>query len=59
LDEQWKRTKQQLREAHARNKERRAQLTRLKADLAAARHQLRYHATNPLRALRLWWKRDR
>lgn len=59
LDEQWKRTKQQLREAHARDKERRAQLTSLKADLAAARHRLRYHATNPMRALRLWWQRER
>jgi hypothetical protein len=59
LEEQWKRAKQQLREAHARDKERHAQLTSLKADLAAARHRLRYHATNPMRALRLWWQRER
>ncbi len=57
LEGQWKLTKQQLREAHARDKERSASLASLKAELDSTRHLLRYHATNPFRALRLWWNR--
>jgi glycosyltransferase involved in cell wall biosynthesis len=49
--------KQELRALKAERKELKRQVADLEKQGAELAHRLRYHATNPLRALKLWWKR--